>query len=243
MNPPTSADTDTFDELDRSAIDDLQLVAPLILNTELRDRVLPRFDGPHRLEIQETLTHAARLVSMTEWREGQLLDELGCPLRTVGEFDGVELEPLQNCQGFLRLVARDAGLVELRNDRRQVVRESSRLLKMVDGQVGILEGLLETQVEGYTAIDFIRLGEIEAAGETVRGLCGVSLLGQEAGENDPFAEAPTVHLSTSRLAMLAEGRSDDLGAEVARHMELHIELCQGGCREAFDRERISVLTH
>jgi hypothetical protein len=243
VNPTApSPDTDTFAEVPNSsasAIDDLQSIAPLILNIEMRKKVLAGFDGPRRLAAEVVLQCAARLTAMTEWPEEELLEALGCPIRTYGRFTGVELAALERCRLFMALVTRGAGLVDLVSDRRHVVTSSARLLKAIGGNVGDFERYLREEEDDLTAIDYIRLGEINAANEQVRRLAGRSGLGQIAADNDPFAGVGRVHLSTTRMQMLIEGRWDDLGAEVASHMKLHIDGSEGvppceGCKEAYD---------
>lgn len=231
-----SPDTDTSEVpvSSVSPIDDLQSIAPLILNLEIRNEVLAGFDGPRRLEAEAVLQCAARLTAMTEWPEEQLLEALGCPISTYGRFTGVELAALKRCRLFMFLVTRGAGLVDLVRDRRQVVSSSARLLKAIGGNVEALERYLQSEDGGLTAIDYIRLGEINAASEQVRRLAGVPRLGETVDDDDPFAEVPPVHLSTTRMEMLAEGRHDELGSEVASHMELHIKACRGGCNEAYE---------
>jgi hypothetical protein len=235
MSSHAPADTDTFEQLSVSPIAALQLLAPLILNLPLRESVLAAFDGPKRLEAEGIFPRAAMLATMTEWPEDRLLEALGCTMRTVRDMfdDDVELASLQRCHAFLGLVARDAGLVDIVADRRQVVAGSARLLKTVGEDVTRLERLLETKHGECTAIDFIRMGEIEAASEQVRQLAGAVDIGQ-ATDADPFAEVPPVHLSSARIDMLIEGRHEELGQEVARYMELHIEQCAGGCRGAYE---------
>lgn len=233
--PQTASDTGTFEELLPSAspIDDLQSIAPLILDLDTRTRVLATFDGPRRLEAEVIFQCAARLTEMTGWPEEELLEALGCEIRTYGKFTGVDLPALERCRKFMGLATRGAGLVEQVSDRRQVVAGSARLLKAIGGDVDELERHLRAKVDGYTAIDFIRLGEIETASEQVRRLAGQPGIGIEAAEDDPFSEVPAPHLSTTRLQMLLESREDQLGLEVARHMQYHLDSC-GTCREAYD---------
>jgi len=235
MNPTasSSSDTDGIGQLAaKSPIDDLQSIAPLILDLALQEVVLAGFDGPRRLEAEEVFQFAGRLTSMTEWPEERLLEALGCTIRTLREFNGVELDGLQRCRSFLRLVTRDAGLVDTVPDRRQVVIESARLLKAIGNDVAYLGKLLETKVDGYTAIDLIRLGEVETASEKVRCLAKAASIGQTPADDDPFAETAPVHLSTTRIDMLIRDQRDALGVEVANHMKLHIKECPG-CREAY----------
>jgi hypothetical protein len=236
MSPQAPADTDAFEQIPASPIADLQLLAPLILDVELREGVLAAFDGPKRLEAEGIFPRAARLASMTEWPEDQLLEALGCTMRTVRDMfdDEVELEALQRCRAFLGLVTRTAGLVDTVPDRRQVVADAARLLKAVGEDVPRLEGLMRAEVGECTAIDFIRMGELEAASERVRRLAGIVDIGAEHPDLDAFAEVPEVHLSTSRIDMLLEGRREELGQEVSRYMELHIAQCSGGCQEAYE---------
>jgi hypothetical protein len=230
----SSADTDSLGTVTATSLsDDLQPIIPLILDVALREQVLAKFDGPKRLVAEEIFQCAGQLTSMTEWSEERLLEALGCKIKTVAEFHDVELEGLERCRAFLRLVTRNAGLLDTVLDRREVVIESAKLLKAVGGNATRLEELQEAKVGLYTAIDFIRLGEIEAATEHVRNLADTAAIGQTMAVDDPFAELPTVHLSTTRIDMLIRGRRKDLGEEVANHMALHIEDCPG-CRDAYD---------
>jgi hypothetical protein len=228
---PSSADTDGVGAVaTASLIDDLQPIIPLILNIELREKVLARFDGPTRLAAEEIFQCAGQLTSMTEWSEERLLEALGCTIKTVAEFH-VELAGLERCRTFLRLVTRNAGLLDTVPDRRDVVTESARLLKSIGGDAARLKLLQETKDSGYTAIDYLRLGEIEEATEHVRNLANAAI-GQAMAEDDPFAEVAKVHLSAVRLDMLITGEREALGVEVANHMTIHIEECTG-CREAY----------
>jgi hypothetical protein len=195
--------------------------------------VLARLNGPERLEAGGVFQFAAQLTSMTEWPEEQLLKALGCTLKTIGEFEGADLERFRRCGSFLRLVTRDVGLVDTVADRRQLVAASSRLLKAIGGNVDYLDRLLKAKVGDYTAIDLIRMGEIESAGDQVRRLAKADGVGQAIAPDDPFAAVAPVHLSSTRIDMLIQGREDALGAEVASYMRCHIKECDG-CRNAYD---------
>lgn len=223
-----------------SPIDDLDSIAPIILDAAKRDVVLAEFSGEKRLIAEEILQCAGRLTSMTEWPEEHLLKQLGCQLSTVGRFTGVDLNGLKRCQNFMRLVTQKTGLVEIVPDRRQVVRGLARLLKATGDDVDRLEYFLFTPVERYTAVDLIRLGEFEAAADQVRVLAGIPGVGQEVSPDDPFAELPSVHINTARLNILIDpDRRDELGAEVANYMQRHIKECDG-CRAAYEH-RLAVL--
>lgn len=229
---PSAGDTDTMGVVSAaSLIDDLQPIVPLFLDLDLREEALVKFDGPERLAAEEIFQCGNRLTAMTDWSTGRLLEALGCKIKTVAEFHKAELDGLNRCSMFLRLVTRTAGLVDTVPDRREVVVESARLLKAIGGDAAQLEELQTTQDGGYTAIDYIRLGELEEAVEHVRNLANRVIDGQ-AMADDPFAEAPAVHLSTTRIDMLIKGRQKELGVEVANHMALHIENCPG-CSDAY----------
>lgn len=223
-----------------SPIDDLDSIAPIILEIAKRDVVLAEFSGEKRLIAEDILQCASRLTSMTEWPAEHLLKQLGCELNTVGKFTEVDLKGLERCQSFMRLVTQKTGLVEIVRDRRRVVRDLARLLKATGGDVDRLDYFLLTPVERYTAVDLIRLGEIEAASDQVRVLAGIPGVGQEVSPVDPFAELPSVHISTARLDILIDPeRRNELGVEVANYMERHIRECDG-CRAAYEH-RIAVL--
>jgi hypothetical protein len=214
-----------------SLIDDLQPIVPLILNVDLRDATLAKFDGPTRLAAVEIFQCASQLTSMTGWSETRLLEVLGCTIKTVGDFK-VELDRLERCRSFLSLVTRHSGLLDTDADRRQLVVEYARLLKATGSDAQNLETILKVNVAGYTAVDYIRLGEIEAAVEQARLEYGVDDADEPGAESDPFADAEAVHLSSTRLDMLIEDRRSELGPEVANYMAAHIAQCPG-CGKAF----------
>jgi hypothetical protein len=235
MNPTTHSTPDTASRAaitGSSLIDDLQPIVPLILDLDLRDEVLATFDGPARLAAEGIFQCAARLTSMTQWSEQRLLEVLGCTIKTVGDFK-VELDRLNRCGDFLALVALDAGLVDTQMDRRQLVVEYARLLKATGASAETLKASLKVEVGGYTAVDYIRLGEIEAAIEQTRLVHGLDDINTAGAESDPFEDTDTVHLSPNRMDMLIEEKRSDLGPEVANYMSAHIEKCPA-CGSAFE---------
>jgi hypothetical protein len=235
MNPNVHATPDTASRAaitGSSLIDDLQPIVPLILDLDLRDEILATFDGPTRLAAEGIFQCAARLTSMTQWSEQRLLEVLGCTIKTVGDFK-VELDGLNRCGDFLALVTLDAGLVDTHFDRRQLVVEYARLLKATGADAEALKASLKVEVDSYTAVDYIRLGEIEAAVEQTRIVHGLDEVDTTEAGNDPFEDTDTVHLSPNRIDMLIEGKRSALGHEVANYMNAHIDKCPG-CAAAFE---------
>lgn len=217
-----------------STLDDLQLVAPLILDLQLRDKALARFDAPTRLRAEEVLQSAAQLMSMTEWDGKRLLAALGCTIKTVGDLDA-GYERLGRCQRFLSLVARMAGLVDVVFDRREVVIGCAGLLKDTGQGPARLEELFRQG--GFSAVDYLRLGEVSAALEQVQALAAPGSAQQaRLPEHDPFATAPTVHLSTTRIDSYVVGERELLGDEVSNRIKLHLPECDA-CRNAVEYRR------
>jgi hypothetical protein len=218
-----------------SPVDDLQSIAPLILDLERRDAVLAGLDGPTRLRAEDVLQSAAQLTSMTEWSGERLLQALGCRFKADDEPDA-RYERLGRCQQFLHLVARMTGLVDTTADRRAVVEACADLLVATGQDSERLEDLLRAP-GAVTGIDYLRLGEISAAVEHVLALAAPASVTRAAADADDFyAIAPTVHLSTTRIDMYLAGDVDGLGAEVASHIELHVAGCDP-CRDAVDARR------
>jgi len=213
-----------------SPLDDLQSVAPMILNVELRDRGLARYDGPKRLVAGEVLQSTAQLVQITEWSGEQLLTNLGCPLRTHGDLAAVDIKRLTRCQTFLRFLSRLTGLVDVVPDRRAVVIECAGLLKTTGRDA---DGLVELVESGdFTPVDYIRLGEIGAAAELARTIAAQGATPvQDMATTGPFGEAPIVHLSTARIEMYIADMHDALGNEVSQRIKAHLERCEA-CAEA-----------
>jgi hypothetical protein len=209
-----------------SPIDDLNEVAPLILNVESRDEVLAKFDADSRLIVESVLQAAGRLTSMTEWSAEVLLEELGCTVKTRSELESVGIERLKSCERFLGIVARNVGLVDTRSDRRFVVVTCARMLKSVGQDTDALEKYLQDDRYQYTAIDLLRMGEIHAAGVRI-----LQLVNGEESSDGPFASVEEIHLSPARVDLLVSGERELLGSEVAKYMELHIEGCDS-CRAA-----------
>jgi hypothetical protein len=241
MNTSTnsSADTDSRGAVSAaSLIDDLQPIAPLFLDVELRERSLAQLEEKERLAAEEVFQCGIRLSEMTAWTQERLLEVLGCTIKTMGEFKA-ELDGLERCSTFFRLVTRNAGLVDTVPDRREVVVESARLLKAIGGDAKQLRTFFATKDGEYSAIDYIRLGEIEEASEHVRKVANVEAPDQLDGGEDPLAGVRTVHLSATRIDMLIREEHDKLGVEVASYMDAHIKKCPG-CRHAH-ADRISRL--
>lgn len=231
-SPNPSADTDSLGAVASASLtDDLQPIAPLFLDIELRERSLAKLEEDERLAAEEVFQCGIRLSEMTAWTQERLLEVLGCKIKTMGEFKA-ELDGLERCSTFFRLVTRNAGLVDTVSDRREVVVESARLLKAIGGNADHLRKLLATKDGEYSAIDYIRLGEVDEASEHVRKVAHLESADQFAAEDDPFAGAPTVHLSATRIDMLIKGKHAELGMEVANYMEAHIEKCPG-CGQAY----------
>jgi hypothetical protein len=223
-----------------SPVDDLQSIVPMILDVTRRDSVLARYDGPRRLVAEDALQFAAQLTSLTEWDEGRLLRNLGCQLKTVGDLDAVSLERLQRCQKFLRLVARLTGLVDTVPDRRAVVMECVALLTSTSLSADDLEELVNTGA-GFTPIDYIRLGEISAAGELARAqVSDREGHGSSVLPPGPFDGLPIVHLSAARIDMYLLDMSEALGDEVSQHISAHLENCEA-CSQAvaYRRQRVT----
>jgi hypothetical protein len=234
---PSSGDIDGLGTVAVASLsDDLQPIIPLFLDVKLRERVLARFGERERLAAEEIFQCGIQLSEMTAWSQARLLEALGCTIKTVGEFHDAELDGLERCANFLRLVTRHTGLVDTDPDRREVVVESARLLKAIGGDAHRLRALFATKDGQYSAIDYIRLGEIEEASEHVRRFAGLTPVDESAEGDDPFADVPAVHLSATRIDMLIGDERDMLGVEVANHMEAHIEKCDG-CRDAFEDRR------
>lgn len=219
-----------------SLTEDLQPIIPLFLNVALREQALARFDEKERLAAEEIFQCGSRLSEMTDWTQERLLVMLGCKIKTLEEFHKAELDGLERCEAFLRLVTRNAGLVDTVPDRREMVVESARLLKAIGGSTGRLEELLTKKDRKYSAIHYIRLGEIEEASEQVRRFAGVTAVDQADDSVDPFSGVPTVHLSATRIDMLIRGAREELGEEVANYMAAHIENCRS-CHDAFERRQ------
>lgn len=126
---------------------------------------------------------------------------------------------------FRDLLARLVACVDTPSDRRAVVRECTRGLRAARGDSHRLEAAL--QAGEFSAIDYLELGEIASAGEAVQRV----LRGEPASAN-PYASAPTVHVSAPRIAMYIDGRRDLIGtASVFDRLDAHVAAC-AACRDA-----------
>jgi hypothetical protein len=205
------------------AIDDLRAFAPLVLDVSRREQVFADWDSPRRLAAENALQHIAYLHSITEWGEERLLEELGCRVQTIGDLQELDLEKLERCDEFVGLVSRTVGLVSTIPDRRGVVLECSALLAEASLDAGGLEEALNAG--DFSALDYIRLGEISTAGRVAREHAG-AIREKLTDADDPFAAVPTVHLSPPRIDIYLGGRDELLGEEVFNHIGLHLEDCE-----------------
>jgi len=224
-----------------SPVDDLTSIAPLILDLELRDKVLARYDGPRRLVAEEALQFAGQLMQVTDWSGGQLLRNLGCRL-TVAQLSDVDIARLERCQQLFRFISRLTGLVDILADRRAIVIECASLLmdgtcrdaiELADVMQGTLQKGSTSTAPGVelTPIDYIRLGEVTAAADLARE---ITTHGEGANTlQGPFDSVPASHLSTSRICVYIGSRRAELGAEVSLRIDAHLDECKV-CAEAVE---------
>ncbi len=218
---------------------DVQSIVPLILNVAKRDQVLARFDVPRRLAAEDSLQLAAQLTETTSWKEKVLLEKLGCEVKTIGDLGDATIEQLETCRKFLRLLSVLTGLVDIVADKRAVVVECAKLRKATDLGPDELSEVLKsgqrTDISKITPVEFIRLGEIAAAGDLVRDLVPATGTARPRPKTyaGPFGNVPPAHLSTTRIEMYVKGMRGALGTEVALHISAHLEDCQE-CKDAVD---------
>jgi hypothetical protein len=203
-------------------------IAPMLLDTTLRDVTLNLLKPAERKIATRALQHASRLHNSTEWSDEELLARLGCTL-TAERLPDVRLPKLQRCEHFLSLVDRLVGCVDTTRDRRAVVLACAKLLRTT----GNSRALQEAFEHGpFSAIDYLRLGEISAASDRVR-----EHVGKGRRVENPYASAPKVHLSAPRLGMFIHRRRDLIGdSNVFDRVGAHIAECEA-CRQAYDRHR------
>jgi hypothetical protein len=220
-----------------SALDDLTSIAPLILDVDLRDQVLARYDGPRRLVAEDALQFAGQLMQVTGWSGEQLLGNLGCEL-TVAELNDVDLKRLERCKHLLRLISRLTGLVDTLADKRAVVIECAGLLEDTRYDALALTRIIETATSAggmrVTPVDYIRLGEISAAADLAKRIAQRDANAAEgcaaADSPGPFDSVPAAHLSTTRIEIYNGPNREVLGAEVSLCIAAHLEECESCSR-------------
>ncbi len=223
-NPDVSGGVETIRDLEAS-------IAPMLLDVDLRVETLRELEPEERDIAMRAIQHASRLHQSTEWTEEQLLERLGCTM-SAAQLCDVRLPRLQRCEHFLGLVERLVGCVDTKPDRRAVVLECAKLLRTTGrGSHGLEEAFARGT---FSAIDYLELGEISAAGCAVREQAGT-----ERVIPNPYASAPLVHISAPRLGMYLDGRRELLGeARVFDRIGAHIQGC-AACRSASEYRRAS----
>lgn len=132
---------------------------------------------------------------------------------------------------YLGLVVRLVSLVDTASDRRAVVLECSKLLRTTGKDSHGLEQAFDAG--DFSAADYLSLGEVSSAGRAVRDFLRV-----EQRPPNPYAAAPTVHLSGPRIGMYIDGCRDLLGENVFGRLETHIAHCEP-CQGAVAHRRAS----
>jgi len=136
---------------------------------------------------------------------------------------------------FQGLVDRLVAIVDTAADRRAVSRACTRLLRAASGDSRRLEAAFDA--DDFSATDYLQLGEIGSALDAVRRrLTDGPASGAPASLN-PYAAAPTVHLSAPRIQLYLDGRRDLIGQErVFDRLDAHVAGCDA-CREAVASRR------
>ena len=151
------------------------------------------------------------------------------------------VEELIRGNKYLKLIEDQMALVDSHFDCRQILQDNPELLFLAGGNpdsARLAMGMAESvpKNDGLSGWEYLRLGEIHgafsAAKEVFTGVSRVSLW-------NPFFNLPRIHLSTTRLEVIAQGEGERLGKQVLPRIKIHLDGC-GACSGAFKRVQRSV---
>jgi hypothetical protein len=215
-----------------ATLPDLEPISWLIKYHTNRARFLDELDPDRKMVAAEILQSATQLEQTTGWDGETLVQCLGCPATTVGEFRKLEEGRLKISRDYLGLLQTLAALVETEIDKRMLLLGYGTIYRRADRDVERVERAFKDPAT-FSAFDYLQLGEVQTALDTAMGR-----LDPEFGPKgrNPFDGLPTVHISTARLDVLIDGDQselDTLGTSVLiGRMRSHIDGCEG-CEAAY----------
>jgi hypothetical protein len=215
---------------------DLEPVGYLLSDDSLRERVLGELSPQEALYADRILIQTAELKQETEWDAETLTRNLGCPVKTVRDFQDLDQETLEISSAYIDTLWQLTAMVETAHDVRALVLGYGNLYRKAERDAARVEAAF-IEKEGM-AYEHLGLGEVQTAVDLALRVIDPKAFKEP---RNLFADLPRVHISTTRLDALIKGEHDILGPKVVvPRMQKHIFGHDGNtppckaCGEAYE---------
>jgi len=220
-------------------IPDLEPLSWVLRDLANPEALLRGLDEKSKNLALEIVHCARRLRETTDWDGEALIQWLGCPTETVGDFRKQGEERFAISQRYLVYLETLSALIEVPYDKRMLVVGYGQLYARADRDLRALKRAFDEESEEITPKGYLQLGEVQFALDAALATIEP---GSAKAISTPFDGLPPVHISTSRLDALARGDREFSWPNsdvVALRMQKHFKMCEG-CRQAFE-SRVELL--
>jgi hypothetical protein len=183
-------------------------------------------EHPDRAEtLAQAFSCVVRLESHTGWDNRQVLEELGCTIKTEKQL--LSGDRLDRCHGYMKWVESLVCKLDLAVDKRLVVSSAARFFLSAGKDLAVCSSAMSSGE--FPPLEYLRIGEVSQAWDLALSVLDSpdGIAARRAFDANPFMGHASPHISPKRLEMLGDPDAAGLlGSQTSARMTEHVESCR-----------------